>query len=64
MRVLETRLGLTLLRAHFPHAAFLRDIPPEAPLATLLPMSAEDLLEAGALIYLRGLGFPTGPGQS
>ena len=29
-----------------------------------LPMSAEDLLEAGALIYLRGLGFPTGPGQS
>ncbi len=25
-----------------------------------LPMSAEDLLEAGALIYLRGLGFPTG----
>lgn len=25
-----------------------------------LPMSAEDLLEAGVLIYLRGLGFPTG----
>lgn len=24
-----------------------------------LPMSAEDLLEAGALIYLKGLGFPT-----
>jgi hypothetical protein len=24
-----------------------------------LPMSPEDLLEAGALIYLRGLGFPT-----
>ena len=24
-----------------------------------LPMSAEDLLEAGVLIYLRGLGFPT-----
>jgi hypothetical protein len=23
-----------------------------------LPMSAEDLLEAGVLIYLRGLGFP------
>jgi hypothetical protein len=22
-------------------------------------MSAEDLLEAGVLIYLRGLGFPT-----
>jgi AcrR family transcriptional regulator len=29
-----------------------------------LPMSAEDLLEAGALIYLRGLGFPTGSGQA
>jgi AcrR family transcriptional regulator len=25
-----------------------------------LPMSAEDLLEAEVLIYLRGLGFPTG----
>lgn len=25
-----------------------------------LPMSPEDLLEAGVLIYLRGLGFPTG----
>ncbi|ABA05975.1 transcriptional regulator, TetR family [Nitrobacter winogradskyi Nb-255] len=24
-----------------------------------MPMSAEDLLEAGVLIYLRGLGFPT-----
>ncbi|MDB5503260.1 MAG: transcriptional regulator, TetR family, partial [Tardiphaga sp.] len=24
-----------------------------------LPMSPEDLLEAGVLIYLRGLGFPT-----
>jgi hypothetical protein len=24
-----------------------------------LPMSPDDLLEAGALIYLRGLGFPT-----
>ena len=24
-----------------------------------LPMAAEDLLEAGVLIYLRGLGFPT-----
>ncbi|OQW60903.1 MAG: TetR family transcriptional regulator [Proteobacteria bacterium SG_bin9] len=24
-----------------------------------LPMSAEDLLEAGVLIYLKGLGFPT-----
>jgi hypothetical protein len=24
-----------------------------------LPMSAEDLLEAEVLIYLRGLGFPT-----
>ena len=24
-----------------------------------LPMSAEDLLEAAALIYLKGLGFPT-----
>jgi len=39
MRVLETRIGLTLLHAHFPHAAFLRDIPPEAPLATLLPLT-------------------------
>jgi AcrR family transcriptional regulator len=27
-----------------------------------LPMSAEDLLEAEALIYLRGLGVPTGKG--
>jgi hypothetical protein len=26
-----------------------------------LPMSPEDLLEAGVLIYLRGLGFPFGP---
>ena len=26
-----------------------------------LPMSAEDLLEAEVLIYLRGLGFPTEP---
>jgi len=25
-----------------------------------LPMSAEDLLEAGVLIYLRGLGYPVG----
>lgn len=25
-----------------------------------LPMSPEDLLEAGVLIYLKGLGFPTG----
>jgi AcrR family transcriptional regulator len=25
-----------------------------------LPMSAEDLLEAGVLVYLRGLGFPEG----
>jgi AcrR family transcriptional regulator len=25
-----------------------------------LPMTPEDLLEAGVLIYLRGLGFPTG----
>jgi hypothetical protein len=24
-----------------------------------LPMSPEDLLEAGVLLYLRGLGFPT-----
>jgi hypothetical protein len=24
-----------------------------------LPMSPEDLLEAGVLIYLKGLGFPT-----
>lgn len=24
-----------------------------------LPMSADDLLEAGVLIYMRGLGFPT-----
>jgi len=23
-----------------------------------LPMSAEELLEAGVLVYLRGLGFP------
>jgi AcrR family transcriptional regulator len=31
-----------------------------------LPMSAEDLLEAGVLIYLRGLGFPIDrkPGQT
>jgi AcrR family transcriptional regulator len=29
-----------------------------------LPMSAEDLLEAEVLIYLRGLGFPTVPGPS
>jgi hypothetical protein len=33
-----------------------------------LPMSAEDLLEAEVLIYLRGLGFPTdrrtAPGQA
>lgn len=26
-----------------------------------LPMSPEDLLEAGVLIYLKGLGFPTDP---
>jgi hypothetical protein len=25
-----------------------------------LPMSPEDLLEAGVLVYLRGLGFPDG----
>jgi hypothetical protein len=32
-----------------------------------LPMSPEDLLEAGVLIYLRGLGFTTDrkpPGQA
>jgi hypothetical protein len=29
-----------------------------------LPMSAEDLLEAEVLIYLRGLGFPTDRGPS
>ena len=29
-----------------------------------LPMSAEDLLEAEVLIYLRGLGFPTGGQQT
>ena len=29
-----------------------------------LPMSAEDLLEAGVLIYLRGLGFPMEPKPS
>src|ERR1700686_533649 len=29
-----------------------------------LPMSAEDLLEAEVLIYLRGLGFPTDPRPS
>ena len=28
-----------------------------------LPMSAEDLLEAEVLIYLRGLGFPTDGGR-
>lgn len=28
-----------------------------------LPMSAEDLLEAGILVYLRGLGIPDGPAQ-
>ncbi len=27
--------------------------------ACKLPMTAEDLLEAGVLIYLKGLGFPT-----
>jgi hypothetical protein len=26
-----------------------------------LPMSAEDLLEAAVLIYMRGLGLPDGP---
>ncbi len=26
-----------------------------------LPMTAEDLLEAGVLIYLRGLGLPDEP---
>jgi hypothetical protein len=26
-----------------------------------LPMSAEELLEAAVLIYLRGLGLPDGP---
>jgi len=25
-----------------------------------LPMSPEELLEAGVLVYLRGLGFPEG----
>jgi AcrR family transcriptional regulator len=29
-----------------------------------LPMSADELLEAGVLIYLRGLGFPVGSDQS
>ena len=29
-----------------------------------LPMSAEDLLEAGMLVYLRGLGFTGAPGAS
>jgi AcrR family transcriptional regulator len=29
-----------------------------------LPMSPDDLLEAGVLIYLRGLGFPAGGGES
>jgi hypothetical protein len=29
-----------------------------------LPMSAEDLLEAEVLIYLRGLGFPTDRGAA
>ena len=29
-----------------------------------LPMSAEDLLEAEVLIYLRGLGFPTNRGPA
>jgi AcrR family transcriptional regulator len=28
-----------------------------------LPMSAEELLEAGVLVYLRGLGVPTEPAQ-
>jgi hypothetical protein len=27
-----------------------------------LPMSAEELLEAGVLVYLRGLGLPPEPG--
>lgn len=29
-----------------------------------LPMSPEDLLEAGVLVYLRGLGLPEEPGKS
>jgi hypothetical protein len=29
-----------------------------------LPMQAEELLEAGVLVYLRGLGFPIGTGAT
>jgi hypothetical protein len=29
-----------------------------------LPMSAEELLEAGVLVYLRGLGVPAEPAKS
>ncbi len=36
-RVLETKIGLELLRPHFPQATHLRDIPLDAPLADLLP---------------------------
>lgn len=36
-RVLETRIGLELLRPHFPQATHLRDIPLDTPLAQFLP---------------------------
>jgi galactokinase len=36
-RVLETKVGVELLKPHFPDAQFLRDIPADAPLHTLLP---------------------------
>ena len=40
IRALETRIGLELLRAAFPQATHLRDIPPDAPLAEWLPVAA------------------------
>lgn len=36
-RVLETKIGLELLKPHFPQATHLRDIPLDTPLADLLP---------------------------
>ena len=37
-RVLETKIGVELLKPHFPQARYLRDIPPQTPLQQLLPV--------------------------
>jgi galactokinase len=53
-RVLECKLGIELLKSHFPEAQYLRDIPADAPLHTLLPVSVTlneltDILERDTL---------------